>query len=318
MGDFTQDAENIIQRAKEEARNRNSFNVDDTDILLAMLKHTEEMPIIALLRRAGISYSKVLDEARRRYDQYYIFYGDAPWTNSAQNVLNNARSIARKYYYSCCETKYLFAGLLMTNGTATKILSGLGFRLRPENILLQLSTTNCEQTAEQKVRTHIRWMIRRDMPEVLQIETDSFEFPWLEEDFLRHLHRRDTIGMVAEVDGCVAGFMIYELHKSRIHVLNFAVAPDLHRRGIGSQMVAKLVAKLSLRRRKSIFLEIRETNLGAQLFFREKEFRAVSILYGHYKDAPEESAYRMQYRYKPKIQQPLEGFGGNKIVRIAG
>ena len=25
---------------------------------------------------------------------------------------------------------------------------------------------------------HIRWMIRRDMPEVLAIEQDSFEFPW--------------------------------------------------------------------------------------------------------------------------------------------
>jgi len=317
MGDFTQDAENIIQRAKEEARNRNSFNVDDTDILLAMLKHTEEMPIIALLRRAGISYSKVLDEARRRYDQYYIFYGDAPWTNSAQNVLNNARSIARKYYYSCCETKYLFAGLLMTNGTATKILSGLGFRLRPENILLQLSTTNCEQTAEQKVRTHIRWMIRRDMPEVLQIEIESFEFPWLEDDFIRCLRQRNCIGMVAEVDDRVAGFMIYELHKSRIYVLNFAVAPDLRRHSIGSQMVAKLIGKLSLQRRIGIVLEVRETNLGAQLFFRENGFRAVSVLRDYYADTPED-AYLMRCSYKPKIQQPLESIEGNKIARLAG
>ena len=38
---------------------------------------------------------------------------------------------------------------------------------------------------EKEVRVHIRWMIRRDMPEVLQTEQESFEFAWTEEDFLR-------------------------------------------------------------------------------------------------------------------------------------
>ena len=71
---------------------------------------------------------------------------------------------------------------------------------------------------------HIRWMIRRDMPEVLQIEGESFEFPWSEEDFLRCLQQRNCIGMVAEHEENVVGFMIYELHKSRLHLLNFAVS----------------------------------------------------------------------------------------------
>ena len=30
---------------------------------------------------------------------------------------------------------------------------------------------------QQQLRVHIRWMIRRDMPEVLDIEQESFEFP---------------------------------------------------------------------------------------------------------------------------------------------
>ena len=40
---------------------------------------------------------------------------------------------------------------------------------------------------QQEVRVHIRWMIRRDMPEVLDIEQCGFEFPWSEEDFIRCL-----------------------------------------------------------------------------------------------------------------------------------
>ena len=120
-----------------------------------------------------------------------------------------------------------------------------------------------------RLPVHIRWMIRRDMPEVLAIESQCFEFPWSEEDFIRCLRQRNCIGMVAEHNERVVGFMIYELHKNRLHILNFAVHEQLRRRGVGTQMVRKLVGKLSPQRRNRIMLEIRETNLAAQLFFRD-------------------------------------------------
>ena len=168
---------------------------------------------------------------------------------------------------------------------------------------------------QQEVRVHIRWMIRRDMPEVLAIEADSFEFPWLEEDFIRCLRQRNCIGMVAEHEDRVVGFMIYELNKTRIQVLNFATAADFLRKGVGTQMVSKLIGKLSAQRRTRITLEVRETNLPAQLFFRSVGFRAVSVLREYYEDTPED-AYLMQYRSRaeiPELVQPT-----NRIARLAG
>jgi ribosomal-protein-alanine N-acetyltransferase len=156
-------------------------------------------------------------------------------------------------------------------------------------------------TLTTQLPVHIRWMIRRDMPEVLAIEGGSFEFPWSEEDFIRCLRQRNCIGMVAEHNERVVGFMIYELHKNRLHILNFAVNEQLRRRGIGSQMVKKLTGKLSRERRNRIMLEIRETNLPAQLFFRDLGFRAVSVLRAFYEDTPED-AYLMQYRYAAAAQ----------------
>ena len=164
------------------------------------------------------------------------------------------------------------------------------------------------------ISVHIRWMIRRDMPEVLDIEKSSFEFPWSEEDFIRCLRQRNCIGMVAEYDERVVGFMIYELHKNQLHVLNFSVRPDARRRGVGQQMINKLVGKLSQQRRNRIVLEIRETNLAAQLFFRNSEFRAVSVLRDYYDDTTED-AYVMQYRYKEEVKA-LEAV--NRIARLAG
>jgi [ribosomal protein S18]-alanine N-acetyltransferase len=162
---------------------------------------------------------------------------------------------------------------------------------------------------------HIRWMIRRDMPEVLGIETSSFEFPWCEDDFIRCLRQRNCIGMVAEFDERVVGFMIYELHKNRLHILNFAVRPEFRRRGVGHSMICKLIGKLSQQRRNRILLEIRETNLDAQLFFRDAGFRAISVLRDFYDDTTED-AYLMQYRYSSAAAEP--DFAESHVTRMAG
>lgn len=167
----------------------------------------------------------------------------------------------------------------------------------------------------QKLKLHIRWMIRRDMPEVERIELESFEFPWLEEDFIRCLRQRNCIGMVCEHEEQVVGFMIYELHKTRLHVLNFAVASNFRRLGIGERMIEKLASKLSDERRTRILLEIRETNLPAQLFFKACGFRAVAVLRDFYEDTTED-AYVMQYRYRGRETDTVGD--SIRITRLAG
>jgi [ribosomal protein S18]-alanine N-acetyltransferase len=149
-------------------------------------------------------------------------------------------------------------------------------------------------THSAQVRVHIRWMIRRDMPEVLAIEHASFDFPWCEEEFLRVLRQRNCIGMVAELGEQVVGFMIYELHKNKLQVLDFAAHPDFRRQHVGQQMVAKLIGKLSSHRRTRIVLHVRETNLAAQYFYRSQGFRALEVVREYYGDTGED-AYLLQY-----------------------
>ncbi len=171
-----------------------------------------------------------------------------------------------------------------------------------------------EHTKQASVCVHIRWMIRRDMPAVLDIESQCFEFAWSEEDFIRCLRQRNCIGMVAEEDDKVVGFMIYELHKTRLHILNFAVGADHRRKGIGNAMVAKLLGKLSHERRNRIMLEVRETNLDAQLFFKNVGFKAISVLRDFYDDTVED-AYLMQFRYQPSAEELSQPH--NRISRLA-
>ncbi|MEZ6059708.1 MAG: ribosomal protein S18-alanine N-acetyltransferase [Planctomycetaceae bacterium] len=160
-------------------------------------------------------------------------------------------------------------------------------------------------------RSQIRWLIRRDMDEVLKIERGSFEFPWTEDEFLFCLRQRNCIGTVAELDHEIVGFMIYELHQSYLRILNFAVSPDHRRRGVGQQMVQRLIDKLSQQRRREIVLEVRETNLSAQLFFSSCDFRALSVLRNHYDDTLED-AYYMRYCLKAS---PAEVFAPHNRLK---
>jgi ribosomal-protein-alanine N-acetyltransferase len=154
------------------------------------------------------------------------------------------------------------------------------------------------------MKPEVIWMVRRHMSQVQTIEAVAFPYPWSEENFIRCLRQRNCIGMVAEDRGRVLGYMIYEIHRDRIHVLNFAVNPSYQRFGVGTAMVEKLKSKLNPQRRRKILLEIREGNLGAQLFFREQGFKATKLLRDFYVDS-DEDAYLMQF----VCQQPVECCG---------
>ncbi len=155
----------------------------------------------------------------------------------------------------------------------------------------------------QRQEVQIRWMIRRDLTEVLEIERGSFERAWTEDDFLACLRQRNCIGMVAERNDKIVGFMIYELLKSQLHLLNFAVEPTVRRQRVGTQLVEKLIHKLGQQHRQEITTEVRERNLGAQVFFRNQGMLAYQILKNYYVDSFED-AYVMKYRLLPAHNEP--------------
>lgn len=136
---------------------------------------------------------------------------------------------------------------------------------------------------------HIRWMIRRDMPEVLAIDAAGFAAPWPEEEFLRHLRDRKTIGMVAEIGERVVGWFIYEMRPRRLIVHRLAVHPDFRGVGTGRRMIDKLIGKLSPHRRTRIAIDVADDLLGAHLFLRACGFLATV--------AADRDGYECRYRF---------------------
>ncbi len=165
-----------------------------------------------------------------------------------------------------------------------------------------------------ETRVHIRWMIRRDMNEVLQTEQESFHVPWTEDDFLHCLRQRNCIGMVAESGDQVVGHVIYELHRNRLHILNLAIHPHHRRHHVGAQIMSKLIGKLSSHRRAKITLELRESNLVAQLFLKSLGFVATKVVKHYYEDTNED-AYFMEYRLPGQVIEGEEYAPVNRISK---
>lgn len=150
--------------------------------------------------------------------------------------------------------------------------------------------------AAKQINVHIRWMMRRDMPEVLAIENDVFSHPWTEEDFIKVLRRRNCIGMVAEFDERVVGYFLYELFPHSLHIESFAVDHGFWRAGVGRRMAEKLIGKLESGRRRRITVNVRERNLDAQLFFKRMGFTCYDTKREFFNNG--EDAYVFHYIYK--------------------
>lgn len=133
----------------------------------------------------------------------------------------------------------------------------------------------------------IRWMIRRDFPEVMAIEANSFGCPWSEDEMLNCLRMNKVIGKVVDDGERILGYVVYEMMAFERSILNIAVHPQCRRQGIGRAMIGKVCHANDGER--SLRVVVRERNLDGQLFFRDCGFRAERVLRGQFDDTDEDA-----------------------------
>lgn len=141
----------------------------------------------------------------------------------------------------------------------------------------------------------IRWMIRRDLDAIVEIEEQSFPEPWSEKEFIDQLRVPNNIGMVFTYQDVVAGYVVYALHKTSLEILNLAVHPEYRRCSAATLLIERLQYKVNGHyRRDHITALVRESNLPAQLLFAKNHFYCDGIVKGAYKDS-DEDAYSFYY-----------------------
>lgn len=129
-------------------------------------------------------------------------------------------------------------------------------------------------------KSYTRWLIKRDLPAIIDIENASFPYPWTEEEFLDVLKQRNSVGFVFEEKETIIGYVLVQLNKDSCEIINFAVAEDRRKQGIGAKMLTDIIVRYANKR--SVFAVISDINLGAHLFFSRMNFYATQVLKNYF------------------------------------
>lgn len=95
--------------------------------------------------------------------------------------------------------------------------------------------------------------------------------------------------LVAERVDELVGYVVGREVAGTGEILNLAVAPGARRHGLGRRLLEAGVDALAARGAEEIFLEVRESNLGARALYASAGFRPVGQRSGYYR-YPSENA----------------------------
>ncbi len=142
----------------------------------------------------------------------------------------------------------------------------------------------------------VRQMEEADLGSVARIEASIFSKPWSEEGFRDSLKLPNTVYLVAEQDGSIAGYIGMLCVLDEGEITNVAVAEGFRRQGIGERLLSSLLQAGRKEGVDSFTLEVRESNSSARRLYRKLGFQEEGIRRNFY-EKPTEDAILMWKRF---------------------
>ena len=101
------------------------------------------------------------------------------------------------------------------------------------------------------------------------------------------------VSVLSSSDAQVTGILMGREVADEAEIFNIAVAPHFRRQGHGAALVNAALDGMGFRRIQRVFLEVRESNLGAVAFYEKLGFLKNGRRKGYYRD-PAEDAITME------------------------
>ncbi len=134
-----------------------------------------------------------------------------------------------------------------------------------------------------------RPMTLADLDEVMEIERDSFAYPWSSRFFLQEFQVACARSVLAVINGRIAGYILFWVLSNEVDIHNLAVRGEFRRRGIGKLLLREVVAEAMRQFSARVRLEVRKSNMAAQRLYESVGFAATGIRKGYYSDDGEDA-----------------------------
>ncbi len=144
-----------------------------------------------------------------------------------------------------------------------------------------------------------RPLVAGDVARVAAIERAAFTDPWPAQAFTELLAQPHVRAYAVEGDdGTLAGYALASVAADQGEILNLAVDPAVHRRGLGRLLLDALIGMFQREKVVSVFLEVRQSNEAAIRLYRGAGFHPVSTRRRYYR-YPTENAVTMALDLAP-------------------
>jgi ribosomal-protein-alanine N-acetyltransferase len=142
-------------------------------------------------------------------------------------------------------------------------------------------------------------MLKSDLSKVLEIEREVHFTPWGEQAFLDAMATGDVLPIVLAEKEAV-GYGVLKILWREAELLNVSIAVPWRRKGLGRFLVATLLQSALRHGAPQVFLEVRESNTGAQALYRQMGFEVIGSRKAYYAcpEGRREDAWLMRWREK--------------------
>jgi [ribosomal protein S18]-alanine N-acetyltransferase len=131
------------------------------------------------------------------------------------------------------------------------------------------------------VSVEIRPMHELDVPVIVAIERDAYQFPWSEGIF-RDCLRVGYVCRVVDVGGEMAGYGIMSVGAGEAHILNVCIRDEYRCRGFARKILKYLLERAQAAGMHEAFLEVRPSNTAAARLYHSMGFEQVGMRRGYY------------------------------------
>ena len=139
------------------------------------------------------------------------------------------------------------------------------------------------------VALDIRLLDLADLDAIEAIEQRAYPTPWSRSMFASELAKPTSICLGAFDGADLAGYVINSRYVDAWHVMNVAVDPGRHRRGVATALLERLFELTADDERRGYTLEVRVSNEGAIRLYERLGFEARGIRRGYYTDNREDA-----------------------------
>ncbi len=131
----------------------------------------------------------------------------------------------------------------------------------------------------------LREMLRSDLRSVASAEKKTFaRDAWKLKDFSDLLRPPTGMGIVAEVNDTLVGYLIGMQGADEAELLNIGVIPEARRRGVGRGLMKIWLERLFERGVKSVYLDVRTSNHPAIQLYESFGFNVAGCRPHYYSD----------------------------------